>query len=33
MEGNEFYSEASRTTQEFRTTLFEGEGHVRRLYY
>jgi len=29
----EFYTEASRTTQALRTMLFEGEGHVRPLYY
>ena len=33
MGGQEFYTEASRTTQALRTTLFEGEGHVRSLYY
>jgi len=33
MGGQEFYTEASRTTQGFMTTLFEGEGHVRPLYY
>ena len=31
--GQEFYTEASRTNQALRTTLFEGEGHVRPLYY
>jgi len=33
MGGQEFYTEASRTTQALRTMLFEGEGHVRPLYY
>ena len=33
MGGQEFYTEASRTTQASRTTMFEGEGHVRPLYY
>ena len=33
MGGKEFYTEASRTTQALRTTLFEGQGHVRSLYY
>jgi len=33
MEGQEFYTKASRTTQALRTTLFEGEGDVRPLYY
>jgi len=33
MGGKEFYTQASRTTQALRTTLFEGEGHVRSLYY
>jgi len=28
MGGQEFYTEASRTTQALRTTLFQGEGHV-----
>ena len=31
--GQEFYTETSRTTQVLRTTLFEGEGNVRSLYY
>ena len=31
--GQEFYTEASTTTQALRKTLFEGEGHVRPLYY
>jgi len=33
MGGQEFYTKASRTTQALRTTLFEGEGHVRLIYY
>jgi len=33
MRGHEFYIEALRTTQASRTMLFEGEGHVRPLYY
>jgi len=33
MGGQEFYTEASRTTQALRTTLFEGDGHVRPLDY
>jgi len=33
MGGHEFYTKASRTTQALRTTHFEGEGHVRALYY
>jgi len=33
MGGQEFYTEASRTTQALRKTLSEGEGHVRPLYY
>jgi len=33
MGGKEFYTEASRTTQALRIMFFEGEGHVRPLYY
>jgi len=33
MGGQEFCTKASRTTQPLRKTLFEGEGHVRSLYY
>jgi len=33
MGGQEFYTGASRTTQVLGTTLFDGEGHVRSLYY
>jgi len=33
MGGWEFYTEVSINTQALRTTLFEGEGHVRYLYY
>jgi len=33
MGGQEYSAEASRTTQALRTTLFEGEGHFRPLYY
>jgi len=33
MGGQEFYIEASITTQALRTTHIEGEGHVRPLYY
>jgi len=33
MGGQEFYIESSGTTQALRTTIFEGEGHVRPLYY
>jgi len=32
MGGQEFYTEASRTTQALRTTPFEGKEHVRLLY-
>ena len=33
MGGKEFYTEESLTIQALRRTLFEGEGHVRSLYY
>jgi len=33
MGGQEFSTETSITTQALRTTLSEGEGHVRPLYY
>ena len=32
MGGWEFFTEASRNNQAFRTTLVEGEGHVKSLY-
>jgi len=33
MGGQEYSTKASRSTQALRTTLFEGEGHVRPVYY
>jgi len=32
MGGQEYSTEASKTTQALNTILFEGEGHVRPLY-